>query len=121
MLNRLLKHVHSTEHGGLALRVYLWWGMVLRSTLLLAMLTLLIVQGNFLAEWLLTLQLPFVPQAEVEELTAISYASLFVVLSFGSVVRWELLRRLSNAESSSTEGPSSESSPSPDQEPKPVQ
>ncbi|MFB6232242.1 MAG: hypothetical protein ABEL04_13920 [Salinibacter sp.] len=121
MLNWFLKRVRHTRHAGLALRIYLWWGLFLRGALLFALLTLLIAQGNFLAKWLLTLQLPFVPRADVEELTVISYASLFLALSVGSAARWELLRRLDETEPILTEDPSSESSSSPDQEPEPVQ
>jgi len=119
MLNWFLKRVHRTRHAGPVLRTYLWWGLFLRGALLFALLTLLIVQGNFLAKWLLTLRLPFVPQADVEELTVISYASLFLVLSVGSAARWELLRRLDKAEPISSEE-SLESSASPDQEPEPM-
>lgn len=94
MLDWLLRRVHDAEHGSSTLRTYLWWGIVIRGALLFAMLTLLIVEGNFLAEWLLTLQVPLVPEVGLEELTAFSYVVIFLLLSLGSLARWGLLRRL---------------------------
>jgi len=98
MLDWLLGRIHDTKHGGPTLRVYLWWGFVVRALLLFALLTLLVVRGNFLSEWLLALNLPFVPRPNVDELTAISYTVLIALLSIGAVARWGLLRRLDETE-----------------------
>jgi hypothetical protein len=94
MLDRLLGRVHDTKHGAPLLRGYLWWGLVIRGVLLVALGTLLVVEGNVLAEWLLTTRVPFVSPEDVEELTAISYGVIFVVLTVGTGARWRLLRRL---------------------------
>lgn len=94
MLDRLLGRVHDTEHGAPVLRGYLWWGLMVRAVLLVALAVLLLVEGNVLAEWLLTARVPFVAAGEVKELTAISYTLIFVLLTIGVVVRWRLLHRL---------------------------
>lgn len=94
MLDRLLGRVHSTSHGAPILRGYLWWGILIRSVLLVALGTLLLVEGNVLAEWLLTARVPFISQEDVEELTIISYSVIFGLLSVGAGARWQLLRRL---------------------------
>lgn len=103
MLDWLLGQVHDTKHGGSVFRVYLWWGLLVRAVLLGAMLTLLVVKGNFLAEWLLALQIPLVPHTDVEELTTISYGVLFLWMAAGGGMRWRLLRRLDDAEPMPTE------------------
>lgn len=107
MLDRLLGHVHDTEHATPALRGYLWWGLVVRAVLLLALGTLLVVEGNVLAEWLVTARVPFVSVEDVDELTAISYTVIFVLLAVGAGARWKLLRRLdalSGTDDSDTDG-----------------
>jgi hypothetical protein len=76
------------------LRGYLWWGLAVRAVLLVALGTLLVVEGNVLAEWLVTARAPFVSVEDVEELTAISYTVIFVLLAVGAGTRWQLLRRL---------------------------
>lgn len=94
MLDRLLGRVHDTKHGAPALRVYLWWGLLLRAALLVALGTILILKGNVLAEWLLKARLPFVSAGEVEELSAISYVVITLLLALGAGARWKLLRRI---------------------------
>lgn len=94
MLDWFFGRVHDTKHAGSVLRAYLWWGITVRGVLLFALLTLLVVRGNFLADWLLTLNIPAVPRTEVAELSALSYATLFLILVGGTLVRWTLLRRL---------------------------
>ena len=98
MLDRLLGRVHGTSHGAPILRGYLWWGILIRGVLLLALETLLLVEGNVLAEWLLTARVPFVSQGDVKELTLISYSVIFGVLLVGAGARWQLLRRLDATE-----------------------
>ena len=98
MLDRLLNRIHETTHGTSLLRGYLWWGLLIRCMLLLALGTLLVVEGNVLAEWLLTVRVPFVSPEDVEELSAISYSLIFGLLSVGAGVRWRLLRRLDTTE-----------------------
>ncbi|MFB6230377.1 MAG: hypothetical protein ABEL04_04400 [Salinibacter sp.] len=97
MLDWLLGRVHGTKHGAPLLRGYLWWGLFVRAILLVALGTLLVVEGNVLAEWLLTARVPFAPE-DVEELTAISYGVLFVILAVGTGARWRLLHRLDATE-----------------------
>jgi hypothetical protein len=94
MLDRFLGRVHDTKHGAPLLRGYLWWGLVIRGVLLVALGVLLLVEGNVLAEWLLTARVPFVSAEEVEELTTVSYAVIFVLLAVGIGGRWRLLYRL---------------------------
>ena len=94
MLDRLLGRVHDTKHAAPVLRGYLWWGILIRCVLLIALGTLLLVEGNVLAEWLLTTRVPFVEQADVQELTTISYGVIFFLLVSGAGVRWTLLYRL---------------------------
>ena len=103
MLDRFLGRVHGTKHGAPVLRGYLWWGILVRGVLLAALGTLLLVEGNVLAEWLLTARVPFVSQDEVEELTVISYSVIFVLLSVGAGARWQLLRRIDATELPSEE------------------
>jgi len=98
MLDRLLGRVHDTKHAAPVLRGYLWWGLLLRVVLLLALGTLLVVEGNVLAEWLLTVRPPALPQEDVEELTTVSYAVVVGLLMIGAGARWQLLRRLDAAE-----------------------
>ncbi|MFB6273824.1 MAG: hypothetical protein ABEL51_13100 [Salinibacter sp.] len=93
MLNRLLGHVHDTAHGAPVLRAYLWWGLLIRAVLLAALGTLLLVEGNVLAEWLLSARVPFVSAEDVQELTTISYVVIFMLLTVGIGVRWHLLHR----------------------------
>lgn len=94
MLDRLLGRVHGTKHGTPVLRAYLWWGVLIRGVLLVALASLLLVEGNVLAEWLLTLRVPFVSKEDVGELTIISYGVIFGLLAVGAGARWQLLRRL---------------------------
>lgn len=94
MLDRLLGRVHDTKHGAPLLRGYLWWGLAIRGVLLMALGVLLLVEGNVLAEWLLSARVPFVSSEDVGELTLISYAVIFVLLTGGVGLRWRLLRRL---------------------------
>lgn len=82
------------------LRGYLWWGLAVRAVLLVALGTLLLVEGNVLAEWLLTTRVPFVEQADVQELTTISYGVIFFLLVSGVGIRWTLLHRLDAIERS---------------------
>lgn len=103
MLDWLLRLVHDTEYVTSTLRTYLWGGIVIRCVLLFAMLTLLIVEGNFLAEWLLTLRIPLIPEVGMEELTAFSYVVIVLFLSFGGLARWGLLRRLNATDPESLE------------------
>ncbi|MBB4089863.1 hypothetical protein [Salinibacter ruber] len=107
MLDRLLGRVHDTKHAAPILRGYLWWGLLLRAVLLLALGTLLVVEGNVLAEWLLTVRPPALPQEDVEELTAVSYTVIVVLLMVGTGARWQLLRRLEAAEAAPESAPSS--------------
>ena len=100
MLDRLLGRVHDTKHGAPVLRGYLWWGLVVRTVLLVALGTLLLVEGNVLAEWLLTTRVPFVEQEDVQELTTISYGVIFSLLVSGAGVRCTLLYRLDAIEQS---------------------
>ena len=100
MLDRLLGRVHDTKHAAPVLRGYLWWGILIRCVLLIALGTLLLVEGNVLAEWLLTTRVPFVEQEDVQELTTISYGVIFFLLVSGAGVRWTLLRRLDAIERS---------------------
>jgi hypothetical protein len=116
MLDRLLGRVHDTKHGAPVLRGYLWWGLVLRGVLLVALGVLLLVEGNVLAEWLLTARVPFVSAEGVKELTTISYTVIFMLLTIGVGVRWRLLHRLDVLEQTTIPGPpsSSEAATSPD-------
>ena len=115
MLDRLLGRVHDTKHAASVLRGYLWWGLLIRGVLLVALGTVLIVEGNVLAEWLLTARVPFIKQQEVQELTTISYGVIFSLLVSGVGIRWALLYRLDAIERSvvSSDAPSPEES-SPD-------
>jgi len=107
MLDRFLGRVHDTKHGAPLLRGYLWWGLVIRGVLLVALGVLLLVEGNVLAEWLLTARVPFVSAKEVEELTTVSYAVIFVLLTVGIGVRWRLLYRLDVVEQAAVSAASS--------------
>lgn len=115
MLDRFLGQLHNTRYGSPTLRAYLWWGLTVRGVLLFAMGTLLLVKGNFLADWLLALRLPFVPSTDVEELSAISYGVVFVLLAVGGAARWGLLRRLDATDESPPAPPSSDDEPGVDE------
>ncbi|WP_103020695.1 hypothetical protein [Salinibacter altiplanensis] len=101
MLDRLFGRVHDTKHAASVLRGYLWWGLLLRVVLLLALGALLMVEGNVLAEWLLTVRPPMLPQEDVQELTTVSYTVVVGLLTIGAGARWQLLRRLKVAEGAS--------------------
>lgn len=94
MLDWVLTHVRRTKHGGDALRVFLWWGFGVRAVLLVAMLTLLVVRGNFLAKWLWSLDILLVPTADIGKLTVASYVLLAGFLTVGALIRWGVLARL---------------------------
>ena len=113
MLDRFLGRVHDTKHAASVLRGYLWWGILIRGVLLAALGTLLLVEGNVLAEWLLTARVPFVEQAEVQELTTISYGVIFFLLLSGVGVRWTLLYRLDALEQTAVSGDALSGEPSP--------
>lgn len=98
MLDRLLTRVHDTKHATPVLRGYLWWGLLLRVVLLLGLGTVLVVEGNVLAEWLMTVRPPTLPQEDLEELTTVSYTVIVLLLVIGVGARWYLLRRLDAAE-----------------------
>jgi len=112
MLDRLLGRVHDTKHAAPVLRGYLWWGLLLRVVLLLALGVLLVVEGNVLAEWLLTVRPPALPQEDVEELTTVSYTVVVGLLMIGAGARWRLLRRLEAME----DAPESPRSSSPEED-----
>lgn len=112
MLDRLLGRVHDTKHAAPVLRGYLWWGLLLRVVLLLALGVLLVVEGNVLAEWLLTVRPPALPQEDVEELTTVSYTVVVGLLMVGAGARWRLLRRLEAME----DAPESPRSSSPEED-----
>ena len=112
MLDRLLGRVHDTKHAAPVLRGYLWWGLLLRVVLLLALGVLLVVEGNVLAEWLLTVRPPTLPQEDVEELTTVSYTVVVGLLMIGAGARWRLLRRLEAME----DAPESPRSSSPEED-----
>ncbi len=84
MLDRFLGRLHGTKHGAPVLRGYLWWGLFIRGVLLAALGTLLLVEGNVLAECLLTARVPFVSQDEGQELAAISYNLPVLLLAVGT-------------------------------------
>lgn len=99
-----IQRASRTKRVGRALQTYLWWGVLVRGLLLLALAALLLAEGNFLAEWLLASRL--VPSsADVEEYTAISYVALMVWLGIGVYLRWRIVRTMKTApEPTSDEG-----------------
>lgn len=117
MLDRLLGRVHDTKHGAPVLRGYLWWGLAIRAVLLVALGVLLLVEGNVLAEWLLSARVPFVSADDVQELTTISYTVIFVLLTGGVGLRWRLLHRLDAIEQAAVlaDTSSAEAEASPDE------
>lgn len=111
MVDRWLRRADQDRRVGPALRVYLWWGVLVRSVLLVAMGTLLLVEGNFLAEWLLSGRL--VPSVggsaeDIAEYTAISYALVALFLGVGAYVRWLVIQRM-NATPARTPGAAADS------------
>jgi len=94
MLRRWLQRADQTKGVGPTLWAYLWWGLLVRITLLVAMGTLLVVEGNFLAEWLFASRIAPAADANIEDYTMVSYAGLSTFLTMGAYVRWTLLRRL---------------------------
>lgn len=94
MLDKLIRRADRAKRFGPALRLYLWWGVFIRTVLLAALCTLLIVEGNFLAEWLLSLQIAPSSASDLEEYTAISYVALVLFLAIGGYLRWLLIRRM---------------------------
>lgn len=98
MFDTLIRRADRSKQLGSALRLYLWWGMFIRTVLLAALCTLLIVEGNFLAEWLLSLQVAPSSASELEEYTAISYVALILFLAIGGYLRWLLIRRMDAVE-----------------------
>lgn len=94
MLRRWLRRADQTKGVGPTLKAYLWWGFFIRAVLLAAMCTLLVVEGNFLAEWLFASRITPSVDANIEDYTVISYVGLGAFLGMGMYVRWTLLRRL---------------------------
>ena len=94
MFNRWLRRADETKGVGRALWALLWWGLIVRSVLLAALITLLIVEGNFLAKWLFSWQITPVVYADVKEYTIVSYVALGTFLTMGVSLRWAILRRL---------------------------
>lgn len=95
MLNKMIRLVQRTKRVGPAVRLYLWWGLLLRTVLLVALCTLLLIEGNFLAEWLLSWQVvPSVQPDDVEEYTTISYIVLGAFLAVGAYLRWAVIRQM---------------------------
>ena len=94
MISWLFHWVDRTTHVTPALRMFLWWGVALRTTLLFALGTLLAVEGNFLAEWLLSWQVAPASASEIQEYTMVSYVALIAFLSAGVVARLATLYRL---------------------------
>jgi len=66
--------------------------MFIRAALLAAMCTLLVVEGNFLAEWLFASRIT--PSASIQDYTMVSYAAFGTFLAVGVYLRWKLLQRL---------------------------
>lgn len=98
MLSRWLRRAHETRGVGQTLWVYLWWGLLIRSVLLAAMVTLLIVEGNFLAEWLFSWRITPSLYADIEDYTIASYVAFGAFLTIGVYLRWTLLQRLQAAQ-----------------------
>ena len=94
MLSTFETWAEDTQHVIPALRAFLWWGIAVRAVLFFALGTLLIVRGNFLAEWLMSWQVVPVEAADVEEYTAFGYAALVLFLTAGTIARAATLRRL---------------------------
>lgn len=94
MLNKLIGRVDRTKRIGPALRLYLWWGLVLRAGLLILLGVLLVTKGNFLAEWLLSWRAVPSLHDDIEEYTILSYLTLSSVLAIGMYLRWAILRRM---------------------------
>ena len=94
MFDRWLRRADETRGVGNALWAFLWWGLIIRSLLLAALITLLIVEGNFLAKWLFSWQIAPVVYADVKEYTIVSYFALGTFLTIGVSLRWVILRRL---------------------------
>lgn len=93
MVDDWFSRAQETTAVSQALRAYLWWGISIRAALVAALVALLLVEGNFLAEWVLSLSItPSVD--DVEEYTIVSYAVLVAFLVGGGYVRWRILQRL---------------------------
>ena len=110
MISWLFDWVDRTTHVTPALRAFLWWGVALRTTLLFALGTLLAVEGNFLAKWLLSWQVAPASAAEIQEYTTVSYVALVAFLTAGVLARLGTLYRLEDASAKEPEPPA-ESSP----------
>lgn len=117
MLHRWLRRADQTKGVGPTLWAYLWWGLSIRAVLLAAMCTLLVVEGNFLAEWLFALRITPSIDANIEDYTVASYVGLGAFLGMGVYVRWTLLGRLKAVQSGADEMPPSEKQATPDQAP----
>lgn len=105
MFVKWIQRASRTKRVGRALQTYLWWGVLVRGLLLLALGALLLAEGNFLAEWLLASRLLPSTSADVEEYTTISYVVLAAWLGIGIYLRWRIVRAMKAApEPTSDEG-----------------
>ena len=108
MIERLLRRADRSKGVSQALRLYLWWGILLRGVLLAGLGTLLLVEGNFLAEWLFSWQIAPSTVSDIEEFTAISYVAFVLFLGVGLYLRWLILRQLNAVTSDDGSAASSE-------------
>ncbi len=101
MVQKWVNQAKETTGVNRAVRGFLWWGIGIRGLLLFALVTLLVVEGNFLAEWLLSWRI-LPSKADVEEYTIASYITLFTILVIGGYARWRVIRRI-NKETATVE------------------
>lgn len=94
MLDQWLHRAERTTGVGRSLQAYLWWGLLIRGLLLAALIALLVVEGNFLAEWLLAWRVTPSVGADLEEYTIASYGALVAFLVAGVYGRWKVLQAL---------------------------
>lgn len=104
MLNKWLRQADRTKGVGTTLWVYLWWGLLIRGLLLAALATLLLVEGNFLAEWLFSWRITPSIYDDIEEYTLISYIALGVFLAVGICLRWTILQRMKGMQAKEDKG-----------------
>lgn len=97
MISDVESWAEDTTHVIPALRAFLWWGIAVRAVLFFALGTLLVVEGNFLAEWLLSWQVVPVEASEVEEYTTIGYVAFVLFLTSGTIARAAILKRLNRS------------------------
>lgn len=98
MIKRIYSALKQDDRFTEALRWYLIWGFGVRTFLLIGLTILLVIEGNFLLEWLLSWGLVKTSQENLADITVASYVVIGGLLLVGIALRAGLLHRMGEFE-----------------------